>query len=226
MREFTLDARLAACAAFVRPGSRLADIGTDHGYLPIRLLLDGVVPSAIAADIRPGPLSSAKENALHYGVLERMDCRLSDGLALVKDGEVDDITIAGMGGELILRILTDAPWACKKGMRLILQPMTMAPELRRGLLKLGMEITEEVAVSAAGRVYSVLCVEKNEKMEEHDLVWEYMGKLLPGGEESAVYACRVLTSLKAKEGGLRHTGDTEQADALLKIQEQIAQRYC
>lgn len=226
MREFTLDARLAACAAFVRPGSRLADIGTDHGYLPIRLLLDGVVPSAIAADIRPGPLSSAKENALHYGVEQRMDCRLSDGLALVNEGEAEDITIAGMGGELILRILADAPWSCKEGMRLILQPMTMAPELRRGLLELGMEITEEVAVSAAGRVYSVLCVEKTENTMEHDAVWEYMGRLQPDSEESTAYARRVLTSLKAKEGGLRHVGDSVQADALLKIQEQIAQRYC
>ena len=160
MREFTLDARLAACAAFVRPGSRLADVGTDHGYLPIRLLLDGVVPFAIASDVRPGPLSSAKENAERYGVSEQMDCRLCDGLSDVLPGEADDVTIAGMGGELILRILKEAPWACEDNMRLILQPMTMAPELRRGLLELGMDITREIAVSAAGRVYSVICAEK------------------------------------------------------------------
>ena len=216
---------MAACAAFVRPGSRLADIGTDHGYLPIRLLLDGVVPSAIAADIRPGPLSSAKENALHYGVAENMDCRLSDGLAQICDGEVEDITIAGMGGELILHILTDAPWACRAGMRLILQPMTMAPELRRGLVKLGLDIKEEVAVSAAGRIYSVLCVEAAEQPAPRDAVWEYMGKLPTGEKESALYAQRVLASLKAKEGGLRHMGQNDQADILRDVQKEIEKHY-
>lgn len=216
---------MAACAAFVRPGSRLADVGTDHGYLPIKLLLDGVVPFAIASDVRPGPLSSAKENAGRYGVSEKMDCRLCDGLSGVAEGEADDVTIAGMGGELILRILTDAPWACKEGMRLILQPMTMVPELRRGLLALGMDITREIAVSAAGRVYSVLCAEKVTSPAVHDLIWEYMGALEPGLPESRAYAEKTLAALSAKENGLRHTGNTGEADRLFALREEITKRY-
>ena len=89
-------------------GTRLADIGTDHAYLPVWLVLEGRVASAIASDLRPGPLQRAKETAKTYGT--EIDCRLCNGLTCITPDEVDTIVIAGMGGETIAAILSAAPW--------------------------------------------------------------------------------------------------------------------
>ena len=102
--------RLSLCADYVREGSRLADIGTDHGYLPIALCQSGKIPSALACDINPLPLRSAEENIARFGLSKKIQTRLSDGLKEVSPDEADDVVIAGMGGELIRDILTAAPW--------------------------------------------------------------------------------------------------------------------
>ena len=103
---FQLDARLQMCADFVPPGAVLADIGTDHAYLPVWLCKSGKIPKAIAADIGQGPLQSAGESIARYQAQDRIETRLSDGLAAFSPGEADTIVIAGMGGELIARILS------------------------------------------------------------------------------------------------------------------------
>lgn len=151
-----LPPRLAAIAALVPPGARLADVGTDHALLPIRLLLDGKIKSAVATDIRPGPLSRAQENAASAGV-ENLRCVLCDGLTGVLPEEADTIVIAGMGGENIAAILRAAPWACKKAL-LILQPMSRPEELRGALSLLGLSICAERLVRDSGRLYSILAV--------------------------------------------------------------------
>jgi len=96
-RDFSIDERLSLCASFVRPGARLADIGTDHGYLPIRLSLDGKIESAVAADVRVKPLKSAESNIQKYGVTN-IKTVLSDGLQNISPEDAYDIVIAGMGG--------------------------------------------------------------------------------------------------------------------------------
>ena len=112
---FKLPPRLAAIAALVPDGARLADVGTDHALLPIRLLLDGKIQSAVATDIRPGPLSRAKENAYAAGVQD-LSCVLCDGLTDVSPDSVDTVVIAGMGGENIAAILrAGAPEALSAG---------------------------------------------------------------------------------------------------------------
>ena len=128
-RDFSIDERLSLCASFVRPGTRLADIGTDHGYLPIRLSLDGKIESAVAADIRVKPLKSAESNIQKYGVTN-IKTVLSDGLQNISPEDAYDIVIAGMGGELIAAIIENTPWICEGNRRLILQPMTRADSLR------------------------------------------------------------------------------------------------
>ena len=117
---FKLPPRLAAIAALVPDGARLADVGTDHALLPIRLLLDGKIQSAVATDIRSGPLSRAKENAYAAGVQD-LSCVLCDGLTGISPDSVDTVVIAGMGGENIAAILRAAPWACRNAL-CILQP--------------------------------------------------------------------------------------------------------
>lgn len=153
---FKLPPRLAAIAALVPDGARLADVGTDHALLPIRLLLEGKIRSAVATDIRPGPLSRAKENAYAAGVQD-ISCVLCDGLTGVTADSVDTVVIAGMGGENIAGILRAAPWACA-GALLLLQPMSRPEELRAALPSLGLSICAERLVRDAGRLYSILAV--------------------------------------------------------------------
>lgn len=104
--------RLLLCAEFVPRGSRAADIGTDHGYLSIYLLREGICPFVTAADLREQPLQKARENAARFGVSEKMRFFLSDGLQGIPPDAADTIIMAGMGGDLMVRILEAAPWVC------------------------------------------------------------------------------------------------------------------
>ena len=102
--EVKLSKRLERIASFVQPGSRVADIGTDHGYVPIWLVQKGVCPSALAMDVRKGPLERAEEHVEEVGLSGKIELRLSDGLAKLKAGEADTVGIAGMGGKYYIVI--------------------------------------------------------------------------------------------------------------------------
>ena len=108
-KHLELTPRLRQIAAWVRQGAHLADVGTDHAYLPVWLTLQGRVASAIASDLRRGPLDRAQETGRRYGVGDRITFRLGNGLAAVAPEECDTIVIAGMGGENIAQILAGAP---------------------------------------------------------------------------------------------------------------------
>ncbi len=160
-----LDARLACAASFVRAGAVLADVGTDHAYLPIALLSENAISYAYAADIAKGPLATAKAHLDDCAgeipsLPDRIRLVLTDGLAGLEALEppVTDISICGMGGELIARILGDAPFVRDPAIRLILQPMTMQPHLRRWLGENGFAVERErLCRTANGKLYSVLC---------------------------------------------------------------------
>ena len=159
--ELTLTPRLKAVAQQVTAGSRFADIGTDHAYLPVRLLLDGVVDWAIAADLREGPLARAKETAERFAVTDKVSFRLCDGLTGIRAGEVDTVAIAGMGGETIAMILEAAPWT-KDGVHLLLQPMTSFPDLRLWLQENGYRIESETIAREGNRFYTIMSVRAGE----------------------------------------------------------------
>lgn len=152
-----LSPRLQAIAQKVPQNTRLADVGTDHGYLPVWLLLNGRIESAIAADLRAGPLERAKETAGQYELDGQISFRLCDGLADISKDEVDTVAIAGMGGETIAAILEAAPWT-KQDKLLLLQPMTGAPELRRWLQSHGYNILTEEIIREGKRLYSIWSV--------------------------------------------------------------------
>ena len=114
----------------VRKGVVAADIGTDHAYLPSYLVLNGICPRAIACDLRRGPLENAAETLERMGAADRITLRLSDGLDELSAGEADDIIMAGMGGTLISRLLERTDWIKNKNIRLILQPMSHAEDVR------------------------------------------------------------------------------------------------
>lgn len=222
---FQLGPRLALCAKLVRGGRSLCDVGTDHAYLPIWLLKRGDVPSALACDINPGPLRTAAENARRYHVAERLALRLSDGLGQVAPEEADDVVVAGMGGEMILRIIEEAPWLKDPEKRLVLQPMSSSRDLRLGLWRLGFAIEREEAVLDGGRPYSAFSVRWEEALPQWECLYPWMGKLAPGGEAVTAYAQKTLRDLKGRlEGALRGRGEDAPENLKTAIEE-IEKRF-
>lgn len=151
-----LQPRLACIAGLVPRGARLADVGTDHGYLPVSLLQRALIRAAIASDINAAPLDHARATAREYGITAGIDFRLCAGLAAIRADECDTIAIAGMGGETILSILAAAPWARDGAHLLILQPQTKSAELRRWLVGNGYRIMSEQLVRDKEQLYLVL----------------------------------------------------------------------
>jgi len=150
------DARLMTALPYIRRGDRVIDVGTDHAYLPIYLVSEGLVSCALACDINQGPIDSARANIREAGLSGRIDTRKTDGLTGTEDFSPDDILIFGMGGELIVRILSDAPWIRDGEIRLILQPTSRAAVLRRWLFENGFLITGET-LSYEGKYYQTIC---------------------------------------------------------------------
>lgn len=155
----TPDARLLSAIPYLRPHAAVADIGTDHAYLPVYLVRMGLADRALACDIRPGPLSSATENICKAGLEDRIQTLLTDGLHGVEPFAPDHILIFGMGGELIAKILSEAEWIRSSSVRLILQPMSRAEALRGYLWSSGFAIVGEALSRADGRIYQTICAE-------------------------------------------------------------------
>ena len=156
-----LDDRLQALADFVPVGCRVADIGTDHGYLAIDLIREGKATFVVAGDLNEGPYEAAKrtvhENAMDA---EQVAVRLGDGLQVLEPGEVDTVCIAGMGGVLMTQILEQSPEVVKKLSTLVLQPMNGASELRTWLYRQGWHIADEALAVADGRIYEIIKAER------------------------------------------------------------------
>ena len=153
--KIPLSARLQTCCNFIVPGDRVADIGTDHGYLGIWLLQQGIARSVIAADIVPGPLSAAKNNAVKFGFADQMEFYLSDGVQSIPR-DFDTLVCAGMGGDTMISILSAAPWLKDNNYRMVLQCQSKTPLLRRYLSDNGWRITEETALKDGRFVYTVM----------------------------------------------------------------------
>ena len=162
-----LDNRLFSCAEFVREGSIVADIGSDHAYLPIYLVKKGISPYAIASDINEGPVKRAKTNIALCALSDKITALCADGLDKAAEYKPDDIVIAGMGGELICSIISASAYVKNSNVRLILQPMTMPEVLREYLAENGFRITDEKITVAADKCYIVICAEYDGKKHEY-----------------------------------------------------------
>ena len=160
MEKIRLTPRLQAAAELVLPGRPCADVGTDHGYLPVWLRQNGVCEAVIASDIAPGPLSSARGSAAHYHT-DGIEFRLCPGLEAIRPEEADTVVIAGMSGETMVSILEAAGWDWT-GKRLVLQPMMKRPELLTWLYTHGLHVAEERFVTEGERLYWVFAVEAGE----------------------------------------------------------------
>ena len=151
-----LNARLLSAAELTRQGAVLADVGTDHAYLPLFLLSEGRISYAYATDINEGPLSSAKRNAEECGLMDKMSFVLTDGAAMLSGKGITDYTICGMGGELIRDIIDRAPHLRETGVNLILQPMSRQEKLRTYLAENGFSIACESYSYDAGKYYTCM----------------------------------------------------------------------
>lgn len=145
--------RLNRLAELVTEGSRLADVGTDHGYVPLCLCREKKIPSAIAMDINEGPLKRAKSHIADAGLENYIETRLSDGLHELRGGEADTVLIAGMGGALMVRILTEGTRALMGVRELVLQPQSEIDEVRRWLCTHGWHIMKEDILLDEGKYY-------------------------------------------------------------------------
>lgn len=151
-----LSKRLKAVAGLVTPGMRLADVGTDHGYIPIYLTEAGVIPSAIAMDINKGPLERAKEHIREHGLEGKIQTRLSDGLKNLQMNEADCMIAAGMGGGLVIRILSEERDTAGSLKELILQPQSEIDSVRKYLTEEGYRIVAEDMVYEDGKYYPMM----------------------------------------------------------------------
>jgi len=162
MKQKKLSERLKALADYIDDGASVADIGTDHGFLPVYLAQAGLVKSIFASDISRASLDSAKQAAADAGVSEAITFIFAPGLDGISPTDVDTVIIAGLGGETILSILMDAPWTGRSGIKLILQPQSKIELLCRFLYDNGYLINETKSVLDKGKRYTILYVSGGE----------------------------------------------------------------
>ncbi len=172
-----LSKRMKAVAELVTEGNRLADIGCDHAHVSIYLVKNGKIPSAIAMDINKGPIERARENICRYGLLERIETRISDGAKKLKRGEADTILISGMGGGLMVKILSESKETVQSVKELVLQPQSELGNVRHFVHELGFSIKEEFMLSEDGKNYTGVKAVKGQEIYEREVFYLY-GKLL------------------------------------------------
>ena len=156
MRLPQLPDRLSMAAALVPLGVAVADIGSDHAYLPVHLVREGIAPRAIACDIAEGPLENARKTVARAGLEHKIELRLSDGFERFAPADAGCWILAGMGGTLMARLLDAAPWLQAPGTTIVAQPMRHAEDLRAWLVAHGFAIETEIACIDAGRAYLAL----------------------------------------------------------------------
>ena len=212
MRQLQLQPRLQLLASLIPEGSRLADVGTDHGYVPVYLLQRGLIEGAIASDIGAEPLQHAKNTAAEYEV-EGIDFRLCPGLDAVAAEECDTILIAGMGGETIITILENAPWTKRGDHLLLLQPMTKVEMLRKWLTDNGYTFTGERLVFDKDHLYPIMLV-RGGSQEKLTLGQQYGGVMLDGDPLYGEYLDeRIMKLTVAIDGLMRAKNDAQRATA-------------
>lgn len=193
----TVSKRLKAVAGLVRKGSCLADIGCDHGFLPVFLVLGGHISSAVAADINEGPLALCRAAVEKYALQNQIKCVLSDGLQNIAFCDYQDVSVCGMGGELIASILEASEHSKTRGVHYIFNPMTHPEKLRGYLCENGFEIGEDFIVRDGGHSYSVFDAYYTGAEKSYPLSYYYLGNIKDFSDKG--YFESLLRYLKNKQ---------------------------
>jgi tRNA (adenine22-N1)-methyltransferase len=219
----TLSARLMSALPYLKKGGAVIDVGTDHAYLPIFLVREGISSRALACDINRGPIESAERNIAAAGFACQIDTLCTDGLHATEGFDPDNILIFGMGGELISSIIEQSGWKRFEDKHFILQPMSRAPHLRRWLSQNGFSINEEKACCSAGHYYTVMSVYYTGEIkiiDEYD-IYGYIGELgRDSSEEAKIYLNRTLSELEKQRKGASF-GNAEREKALAELLEKL-----
>lgn len=202
--------RLLKIASLVDNGKRIADIGTDHGYIPVYLLNQNKIQNAILGDVNKGPLENARKEVTRNKLQDKVDLRLGSGIEVLKENEVDEIIIAGMGGMLINNLLKANEKVAHTTEKLILQPMQAPEELRMFLYQNGYKILDEHLVREEHRLYEIIvCKYEGLEPQEIDPIYYEIGlKLIQNNdpllndfiENKIRINQNVLKKLEGKEG--------------------------
>jgi len=216
-----LTPRLKKLADLVREGSSVWDVGTDHGKLPVRLLLDGKVRRMVASDIKEGPLESARATATSFGVEDRIEFRLCDGLGSEAPDLIDTVIIAGMGGETMIDILENARWVVDRKVRLLLQPMSAIPKLRSYLYSNSYTVFGEHLVRERDKIYLCIDASGGGSAESYSFLDARIGKYLIKGEPYRDYLRREKMRLEKELYGADGDHKTIIRTAIGEIEDMI-----
>ncbi len=203
-----LSPRLSAAASLVKGGGIVADIGTDHGYLPIYLIQSGKNERAIAADIGKMPLENAAKSVAEYDLAEKIELRLSDGLNSFRENEVDEIVFAGMGGTLIAEKLNETPWIKNKNLHFVFQPQSRAEDLREFLFLNGFEIGKEIATHEGNRFYIAFDAFYTGETRDFTVADCFLGKL-PETEDAKIHIKKQVNRLQKRYDATKEVGKTD-----------------
>jgi tRNA (adenine22-N1)-methyltransferase len=239
-----------AVASLIPPGVRLCDVGTDHGFLPIKLVLEGYIPKAIAMDLRPGPLERALAHTEDYGLSDKIDVRLSDGLMAIDPGDADCVSISGMGGLNIQGILNARPDVVSDLKYMVLQPQSDIDVVRCLVIEKGFWITSEKAILEDGKYYFAMLCEKaadlNQAERSSDQVMSdscstklsrsqaLFGPCLIKNHDKILYSYlnkekrtteKIIDNLKSAEKTDRNTERSEKAEDYLSLINEVLQEF-
>ena len=217
--------RLRTVAHMCNKGAVVADIGTDHGYLPIYLVQEGIAPSAIAMDLRKGPLEKAKKHICDNCLEDRIQTRLSDGLEKLSKNEADIITICGMGGRLIADIVTKGKDVITQNTILVVSPQSEVGEFRHFLVSQGFEIEDEQMLKEDGKYYFIIKCRKSEESvcsEFSETQYQYGWKLLDS-KDKTLY--EYLIKEKETNEGISNSIKKDESNPTVKLRlQQLSQK--
>ncbi len=213
-----LSERMLMAAKMVRKGNAVADIGTDHAYLPAYLVLNGISPKALACDVRKGPLENARKTVESYGIEDKITLRLSDGFDEIEPFEAQDFIMCGMGGTLMEQLVSRAYWLKDSSKRIIVQPQSHAEDIRRFFVENGFEILFEDTCTDGGKLYCAMAAEYTGEVLQRPVSYIYTGKLPEcSKKEARLYLENTVARLRKKLEAERVHGSAEYADYLEKV---------
>ena len=217
-----LSERMLMAAKMVREGNSVADIGTDHAYLPAWLILNNISPKALACDVRKGPLENAKKTVEAYSIEDKITLRLSDGFDKINPSEADDFIMCGMGGTLMEQLVSRTHWLKDEKKRIIVQPQSHAEDIRRFFVENGFEILFEDACIDSGKLYCAMAAEYTGKTEEKPISYIYSGKLPEcRKKEAKLFLENINSRLKKKLEAEKIHGTAETAEYLAKVTDEL-----